>query len=157
MIRIVGEAEPYTNDDLFREASEGRSLHDDCGRFYRQVMGIVTPLSDLIQPAIDEISTAIEKEVARDDLGIWTIVYSLFQTETSALWSDWDPLNHSMGILWRACKSYQPSALRYIHANNLDDMSSKIASKRKVSGLSSTVTPIKVAKSSKGGSSPSKR
>ena len=84
-IRIVGEAEPYTNDDLFREASEGRCLHDDCSRFYRKVMGLVTPLTDSTQPTVDEISTAIEKEVARDDLGMWTIVYSLFQTKRSAL------------------------------------------------------------------------
>ena len=117
-------------------------------------MGLVTPLTDSTQPMVDEISTAIEKKLAMDDLGMWTIVYSLFQTERSALWSEGDPLNHAMGFLWRACKSYQPSALRYIHTNNLDCMSSKVASKRKVSGLSPTVTPTKMAKSSKRDSSP---
>ena len=87
-INVVGEAIPYTNGDLFREASEGRSLHDDCSKFYRQVMGLVTPLKDSTQPTVDEIGTAIEKNVARDDLSMWTIVYSLFQTERSALWPD---------------------------------------------------------------------
>ena len=114
-IRIVGEAEPYSNDELFRESSSGgRSLHDDCCRFYREVMGLVTPLNDSTQPTVDEISAAIEKELARDDLAMWTIVYSLFQTERSALWPDGDLPNHSMCILWQACRSYQHSALRYI-------------------------------------------
>ena len=154
-INVVGEAIPYTNGDLFREASEGRSLHDDCSKFYRQVMGLVTPLKDSTQPTVDEIGTAIEKNVARDDLSMWTIVYSLFQTERSALWPDGDLLNHSMGMLWRACKSYEPSALRYIHANNVDDMSRRVASKRKDSGLIPVVSPTKKAKSSKESSSSS--
>ena len=69
-IRIVGEAEPYSNDELFRESSSGgRSLHDDCCRFYREVMGLVTPLNDSTQPTVDEISAAIEKACDDADPG----------------------------------------------------------------------------------------
>ena len=64
-INIVGETKPYTNDDLFREASEGRSLHDDCSKFYRKVMGLVTPLSESIQPTVNEIGKAIEKKLPK--------------------------------------------------------------------------------------------
>ena len=36
----MAEPEPYTAEDLWRESSEGRSLHDDANLFYRDVMGL---------------------------------------------------------------------------------------------------------------------
>ena len=64
----------------------------------------------------------------------------MFQTERAVLWSTDDMPDHSAGIFWRACRSYQPCALRYIHAVNLDDMASK---KRSVGDISTVVTPVK--------------
>ena len=43
-ISTFREADPYTRDDLYRPADEGRSLHDDASRFYRDVMGLETPV-----------------------------------------------------------------------------------------------------------------
>ena len=144
-ISTFREADPYTRDDLYRPADEGRSLHDDASRFYRDVMGLETPVMKSSQPDHGAICEALEYKVQKDDLPIWTIVYSMFQTERAALWSTDDRLDHSAGIFWRACRSYQPSALRYIHAVNLDDMAS---TKRSVGDISTVATPTRRAFSS---------
>ena len=129
----ITDPEPYTKDDMFRESSEGRSLHDDCRTFYRTIMKLPVPLVSENQPSVDQICDAIGK-VKRDDLLTWSFVYSLFLTEKSALWPDTDECHHSMGMMWKACKSYSGAALSYIHACNVDVQKSRsiVSKKRRV-------------------------
>ena len=58
--------EPYTNEDMFRESSEGRSIYDDSSRFYRVVMKLPVPLSNKYQPSVDKITLAFNEEVRKD-------------------------------------------------------------------------------------------
>ena len=41
---------PYTQLDVYRPASEGRSLHDDINTFFRVAMGLTTPVNFIINP-----------------------------------------------------------------------------------------------------------
>ena len=38
-------ASPYKEDDLYRPADEGRSLHDDSRAYYQEVMKLKTPIT----------------------------------------------------------------------------------------------------------------
>ena len=100
----ITDPEPYTSEDMFRESCEGRSLHDDCSRFYRVVMKLPAPLASKDQPSVHKINEAFLGKVRKDDLRTWTIIYSLFLTEKFALWPDTDECNHLIGILWKAYK-----------------------------------------------------
>ena len=93
------EPEPYTNEDIFRKPSEGRSLHDDTSIFYRVIMKLPVPLSNVNQPSVDEISQAFDEKVKKDDLRTWNIIYSLFLAEKSTIWPDTDECNHSIGMM----------------------------------------------------------
>ena len=145
-IQSVG-AVPYTKEDLFREASEGRSLHDDASRFYREVMGLETPVSKEAQPSVSAITDAIEAKVKSDDLCKWTIVYSLFLTNRNELFPPQDDLNHSIGCLLRGCKAYKAAALKFIRAEslnlNLKRGTASDTSTAKRTKISSTASPKK--------------
>ena len=143
------EPQPYTNEDIFRESSEGRSLHDDASKFYRVIMKLPVPVAIQNQPTVDEITLAFSEKVRKDDLKTWNIIYSLNLTERSALWLDTDDCNHSVGMFWKACAGYSGAALGYIHACNLDVQKSKSKSSptKKRKALSLKKTPVKKSKS----------
>ena len=61
----------YTSEDVFREPSEGRSLHDDANLFYRKVMGLETPIKAVTQPTINEIHDAIGTKLSGNDFCMW--------------------------------------------------------------------------------------
>ena len=82
----MAEPRSYVADDLYRESSEGRSLHDDANVFYRTVMGLTTPIRSLEQPSVLQIETAIKTKVSKDNLLIWTIIDSLQLTSEQELW-----------------------------------------------------------------------
>ena len=135
------EPQPYTKGDMFREPGTGRSLHDDACRFYREVMGLATPINHAAQPSLTEISQSIDKKVEKDDLRMWEIIYSLNLTEKESLWSEGDDLGSSVGLLWGACKSYRGAALKHIHAVNMNEKS--CTQKRKAPAISSVTTKRK--------------
>ena len=63
----MAEPEPYTAEDLWRESSEGRSLHDDANLFYRDVMGLTIPIKSTEQPSVLQIEAAIKTQVSKDN------------------------------------------------------------------------------------------
>ena len=141
--------EPYTNEDIFRESSEVRIIHDDTSKFYRVIMKLPVSLSNVNQPYVDEISQAFDEKVKKDDLRTWNVIYSLFLTEKSELWPDTDEYNHPIGMVWKACRDYMPAALKYIDACNLDVQSStsKSISTKKRRGLPTQKSIPKKSKS----------
>ena len=88
-------------------------------------MKLPVPLTDVNQPSVDEISQAFNEKVKKDDLKTWHVIYSLYLTEKSALWHEADECNHSIGMMWKACRGYMPAALKYIYACNLNVQPSK--------------------------------
>ena len=65
----------YKSEDMFREFSEGRSLHDDSNLFYRKVMGLDIPIKAVTQSTINEIHDAIDTKVSGTDFLMWSMVY----------------------------------------------------------------------------------
>lgn len=61
---------PYINGDIFHESSQGRSLHNNALRFYREVMGLETPITKEDQPSVAEITQSIEDKVEKSNLGM---------------------------------------------------------------------------------------
>ena len=82
----IGEPSPYTDEDIFRESSEGRSLHDDANVFCREVMRLTTPIKSTEQPIVVDIQDAISKKVSKTDLRMWNIIYALQLTKEQELW-----------------------------------------------------------------------
>ena len=122
----MGEPSPYIDEDIFRESSEGRSLHDDANVFYREVMGLTTPIKSTEQPTVVEIQDAISKKVSKTDLRMWTIIYALQLSKKEELWPGAivAPKN-SIGKFWCASKNFTAAAVRYHHAENVNACSQK--------------------------------
>jgi len=120
------EPAPYTNEDMFREPGTGRSLHDDANSFYRKVMGLAIPIKAVAQPTIDSIHDAIKSKVSKTDYCMWSIIYGLQLSQLKELWpgAATSPQN-SMGKLWVACRNYGAAAMRFHHAENVQNMSQK--------------------------------
>ena len=148
---------PYVADDLYRESSEGRSLHDDSNVFYRNVMGLTTPIPSTEQPCVSQIEAAIKTKVSRDNLKIWKIIYALQLTIKEELWPGaiMTPEN-SVGKLWCASKYFIAAGTRYNYAKNLnlqkrkvitpDKVTTTCTSTSKESHVESVSTPLKKSK-----------
>lgn len=136
----MAEPEPYTAEDLWRESSEGRSLHDDANVCYRDVMGLIIPIKSTEQPSVLQIKAAIKTKVSKDNLAIWKIIYALQLTGEQVLWPDtiMTPEN-SIGRLWSACRYFTAAALRF---HNAAQKSKVVSPDRR-----STPTPTKSQKS----------
>ena len=121
-------AEPslYTSEDIFRESTEGRSLHDNANLFYRKVMGLETPLNAVTQPNINDIHDAIKTKVSGTDLFMWSMVYGLQLSQLEELWpgAKTAPEN-SIGKLWCGCRNFGSAALRFHHAENVHNIASQ--------------------------------
>ena len=94
-------AQPYDKLDLFRPASEGRSLHDDANKFYREVMQLATPISKRYLPKSKDVIQAI-LDVPRAN-NINQILFDLHASSIEDLWpGNKDPPPDFVGILWNA-------------------------------------------------------
>lgn len=88
-------------------------------------MKLPVPVVIQDQPTVEEMTLAFTEKVRRDDLKTWNVIYPLNLSEGSVIWLDADDCNHSVGMLWKACKGYSGAALGYIHVCNLDVQPSK--------------------------------
>ena len=79
--------DPYCADDLYRPASEGRSLHDDACHFYQKAMGLSTPLGDL---SVLEVVVKVIRLVTSDtnDRRSSSMIHDLRDTVAFVLWPD---------------------------------------------------------------------
>ena len=137
----MAEPRSYVADDLYRESSEGRYLHDDAYVFYRTVMGLTTPIKSLEQPSVLQIETAIKTKVSKDNLLIWTIINSLQLTSEQELWPGTGAImtpENSVRKLWSASKSFSDAALRYHHAENIHLQKRKVITPDKITTCPST-------------------
>ena len=116
----------YTSEDVFREPSEGRSLHDDANLFYRKVMGLETPIKAVTQPTINEIHDAIGTKLSGNDFFMWSMVYGLQLSQLEEVWPGAKtPPENSIGKLWCACRDFGPAAMSFHHAENVHKMASQ--------------------------------
>ena len=97
---------PYTKDDLERPASEGRSLHDHSSLFYKEIMGLSTPLVKV--PTSKEIQSAINSSLKHDTNPILVqMIKNLRVTPLTSLWPEYsdNPPPTKEGALWHAANS----------------------------------------------------
>ena len=97
------KAQPYDELDLFRPATEGRSLHDDANSFYREIMEIETPINPNNLPKSKDVQKAI-LQIPREKK-ITDILFNLFASEPKELWpKSTDPPGDFIGVLWHAVR-----------------------------------------------------
>ena len=85
--------QPYVEADLHRPADEGRSLHDDANKFYREVMKLKTPITQRKQPKSKELIEAILNKPRSNELN--DILFDLHGTPKEDLW----PGNHDLSLI----------------------------------------------------------
>ena len=79
------KAQPYDELDLFRPATEGRSLHDDANLFYREIMEIETPINPNNLPKSKDVQKAILQIPREKKLPIFFSIYSLLNQRNFGL------------------------------------------------------------------------
>ena len=93
--------DPYCADDLYRPASEGRSLHDDACHFYQKAMGLSTPLVDL--PVLEVVVKVVRLVTSStNDRRSSSMIHDLRDTVASVLWPDGVAPHTKEGLLWTA-------------------------------------------------------
>ena len=98
------DASPYKEDDLYRPADEGRSLHDDARDFYQEIMGLQSPITIHNIPSLDTITKSFQ-EMPKNYSKHHKFLINLMATDQKDLWPNKNYIPKTKeGMLFNAAK-----------------------------------------------------
>ena len=103
---------PFVEDDMWRPADEGRSLHDEISMFYREVLQMSTPVGVKDLPDVDVVLKKVSNLLLSEQLvGIqfihWELIVNSLSTLRKSKETEWPYIlfpHSTMGsIFLKAC------------------------------------------------------